>query len=246
LVNVAELYLMSGEAESAVERYREAVGLGQEIGKMDWAATAMVQLGDALVARDELLSATARYQEVLGIAQEMGAAPLVAHAQRGLAAVALEEGRSADAVDLATRAAEAAAGAPKEEAMARVVLARALLAEGDIGGAAEAADAAARLARESQHREAWALAEAVTARVSARSIDPADVRAALERLEGVAGEVAGAGLVTAALELRLTLGELELDARRRTRGRARLGEVAAEARERGLALIARRAEEALP
>jgi DNA-binding winged helix-turn-helix (wHTH) protein/tetratricopeptide (TPR) repeat protein len=145
----------------------------------------------------------------------------------------------AEAVSLAREAASwyGARGMRGHEARALALLAEASLRTGDLLQAREAAGRARAQAERSEDRELRLAVAMRAARVAAAAGDPAE---ALQSLASALADADKAGLVAAALEGRLALGEIQT-ARQDGRGAATLETVRTAALARGFRLLERRA-----
>jgi len=143
------------------------------------------------------------------------------------------EGRAGDAAAQLRDVPDAfkKAGSPEYEAWARALRARALLGVGDVAAAQEEMRKARGLVGAvipPEVRFALAVAEG-RGRAAA-----GDAAGAARSLEAAAAQARAAGLKAYELEARLALAEVEMRSGRAETGRARLREVASEARATGL------------
>jgi ATP/maltotriose-dependent transcriptional regulator MalT len=172
--------------------------------------------------------------------EAMGEKTNAAFTRVALAGIAVDEGRPSDAEAPAREVADSFAkeGFAREEGWARVVLGRALLAQGKTAPARGEADRAASLAGQADDRSLRAAARVLQARVRVASGgDPASAARALRRL--LAG---GEGPLSTESRLEARLALAELESRQDPRAAARdLVALEAEARTRGFGLVATQA-----
>src|SRR5262249_8116083 len=127
-------------------------------------------------------------------------------------------------------------------AEANAVLALALLAEGNSVEAQSVAERALALSRQSPDIMARFEATLAAQIVHARS---GKLEAAAKALDDIRAESARDGFVEYEFEARLGLAELDLQSGRTAMGRARLQQLADDARKKGFILIARKARSAI-
>jgi hypothetical protein len=179
--------------------------------------------------------------------QEVGDKIEVAHGRLQVAEMALDEGKSAPAV-AAAQAAEAVfeeAHAGRYAAEAKLILARALLAEGQLDDARRTVEqvlAVAKASHNSQLELAGSITQAMTESSSGRSNDMSE---AWTRLNRLVTEACTAGFSELALEARLALGQLELRRGKLSAGRTRLEALKRAAGQDGVVLISLQAAAAL-
>jgi len=130
---------------------------------------------------------------------------------------------------------------PGGEAAANLLLARTLLANGQVSEAREKVDQAARVASETHDRELALSAAVASARVRASSREPKDVREALAILRNLVSTAGESTFAEQLYEARLALGEIELKSADKTVGRSDLEALQKEASSQGFQLIAQKA-----
>jgi len=238
---LGQVALAAGELARAREEQEQAVAIAEEAGDPYQRGYVLQALGEVLLAAGELDAAAERLAESEDARIEFGERGPLAEARAASARLLLARGREAAAVELLRGVAEElrSLGNRDYEADARALLARALLAVGDLEGAEEAAEGARELGASSENphvRLSVALATAEVGAARGRG------REARRRLEAAVAEAERLGLVAAGLQLRLALGELELDAGL-PGARPRLEELARDAKARGFERIAAEARE---
>lgn len=238
---LAETGDLEGAARLARESEPEAPGALHE---HLWSAESLWLQGTVLAARGELGAAREKLEAARRLLDATSMRHQAAEIVLSLAALALAEGKSAEAVSLA-RVGVAHHRTWSELSWlvpsASAVLARALLAEGRVAEAAAAFESVGLAAARSEsalHRLEVAIDGA---RLRAAQ---GDARAAAEELRRIVADAERIGYVSTALSARLALGEALLLA---DPGRARqeLRSLAAEARAKGFALITLQARELL-
>lgn len=141
-------------------------------------------------------------------------------------------GNLADALAAARRAAHGfeQTKTERDAAMADLLQAKALLI---------------KIAQTSHGRELDLSARVMPARIQAASKNPADLTEAVKRLDAVLAEAIACSFEAIALESRLALGQIELNSRDQSSGRAPLVALQRQADRRGFQLVARKAAAAL-
>lgn len=217
------------------------IGIARKIGSRPLEANALRDLARIAEAAGELASAQDLLRESLRLSTEMRDHLKTAAARVDLAQIELERGESDSAERLARETAEwyRARRISGGEAAATTILADSLLALGRRDEARIAAERVRKLLPEDD-RELFVSVAPALARVETAAGAPG----ALQRLREAISEAEEAGFVLAALEARLTLGQLLLG-RGDAAGRTTLQVVQKEATARGLGSIARRAAEAI-
>jgi DNA-binding winged helix-turn-helix (wHTH) protein/tetratricopeptide (TPR) repeat protein len=210
-----------------------------------------VLLGEALRrsartdwAMGRLAEARRDFERALALRLQAGEDTEAMGLRLDLTRLAISEGRYNEAVRLAREASEwyEAREMAGNEAQGRSLLAEALLRQGRLAAAQEAAERARDRAERSEDREMRVLVATRLARVEAAG---GQTGKGIRELRRQIPEAQAAGYVNAVLQARLALGELLLAAGEVEAGLAALLEVRKEAEERGFALLARRAGQAL-
>jgi tetratricopeptide (TPR) repeat protein len=243
LINLGELFLIRAEPSRAADRQNEALRISREIGSKWYESIALFLLAEVLLATDRLAEADVRHRKAQDLREEIGAATAVLTSRLARAALALDAGRSGEALAAARELAETYRGTQDTdgEALAEALEARSLLARGMEPEAAAAAERAATLAAKSQDLQFRLGVEVTTLRV--RSLAGTSHTTG-ERLAEIAAEAEEKGAMALALEARLALGEVEIAAGE-SAGRKRLEKLAKEAEKRGMMLLARKAREVI-
>jgi tetratricopeptide (TPR) repeat protein/tRNA A-37 threonylcarbamoyl transferase component Bud32/TolB-like protein len=238
-VELGILLLQQGEIGEARKHEEEAVRLARETLLKPGEAHALFQLGEIAIAAGDLAGARRHHERALALRREMNETRTAFESQLALAALALEEGRPADAEHEAHRVAEALGqiSAPLLAA-ADLLTARARLARQDAPGAAQALASAEQLSRQTERvslRHALFMVQA--------AVDAAEghLREARKRLSTLQPMLARSGMVLAELERRLLL--LQIDhAGGRPRVQPDVSALEKDARVRGAGLIVRRVQ----
>ena len=238
-LNLGMIDISQGNLEDARAGLEEARQKSQELGLRSDEAVCLAALGDIALAEDDLTLADKRYQRSMEIRKQLGEKGSIAGTQVSLAALALEQNRSADAESLARQAIQEfqLEKAPNQEAGARDVLAQALLAERKLAEAsAEIATAGGLGATDPP----TLLSLAITgARISAASTGTA---VALRKLEATSKRARELGLSPYELEVRLAIGEIQTQGGMKDGARAGLEALRRDAAQMNYKLIARKAD----
>jgi DNA-binding winged helix-turn-helix (wHTH) protein/tetratricopeptide (TPR) repeat protein/TolB-like protein len=246
-LGLGDVLLAQGKHSEAKRRYSEALAICRQLGNRSREASALASLakvqrieGDTPEARRNAAEAAAKFQEV-------GDKIEVAHVRLQVAEMALDEGKKAAAATAARDAerifAEAEAG--RYEAEAKLILARALLAQGQLDDARKTIGQVMAIAKAS-HNPQLELACSITQAVAeSASGKPGDVSEAWTRLNRLVTEASTAGFSQLALEAILALGEMELKTGKLSAGRARLEALRKESSEDGVVLVSLKASAAL-
>jgi len=243
LANLGNILVERGELGQATAAFDQAAAIAEKIGYKSGRASILHDATQVFLDRDQLLQAREREEQVLRIQKEVGDSVAIARSQMTLAAIAIEEGKPAEAEALI----RAAAPQFQQETMATdasqssALLARVLLAQSKIRDAEAAAANATAVAAHTSDRSTQLVANLATAEVNARSgKEPAATKA----LESVLSESVRDGYKEFEFEARLDLGRLELRSSRAS-GRQRLEKLTEDAAQRDFRLIARKARQEL-
>src|ERR1700730_9631908 len=247
LLGLGDVQLAQGKHSEAKRRYSEALEICRRLGNRSREASALSGLanvqrmeGDALEARKNAAEAIAKFEKV-------GDKIEVAHVRLQVAEMDLDEGKSA----LSATAARGAqrtfedAKAGRYAAEAKLVLARALLAQGQFSESRKIVEevmAVAKASHNSQLELAGSITQAVAQSASGMAGDVSDACARLARL---VGEASAAGFSELALETSLALGEIELTTGKVSAGRARLQALQKESGDNGVLAVSEKASAAL-
>lgn len=236
----ARLALRTGDVKRARSLGEALLHLTRQTGARSFEGWAHHELGRAQRIAGDLPAARASFQSAQRASSETGDQARGAVTRLELARLELSEGRSGEAAGMA--GAVAAWAGPRSfawlEAQALAVQAEALLREGRKAEAAAAGERVRALIRVSKDRELVLLTTVSLARLEAAD---GEVDGALRDLREAIAEAEKIGLVTAALEARLALGEIEARSGRGDRGKRTLRELRRDAEARGFAELARRA-----
>lgn len=239
-LEVANISIALGDLAGAKELLLEALRMCRKLEDKECTANALSSLGEVLFEQGELAGAEARFEEARAIRAKLRTPGPEALLRIWLGFAALERGDAPKAEALA-REAEVALRESRliEEGLACNLLVQALLAQGKRREAEEPAQRAASLLEGAETPEMRVPLTLAAARVR---LAPRQAEAAALGLAKAEAAVAEAHKTKAgtALEARLTLGELEIAAKRST-GVKRLASVEREARKMGFARIAHRA-----
>jgi len=244
LSNLADVLLKRGEIDSAKADVERAIELEQEMGYKRPLGFSMLLMTQILLAQDKLEAAQFTAERAITLRKELKDEARVRESEMLLAEIALEKGKVAEAESL-TRTAAAAFDELKmadlgTEAYAN--LARALLAQEKTHEAQVAAARSMALSRQAGDRAEHFEATLATAAVLTESGRSAEAAKALEILRT---EASGYGYVVYEMESRLQLGHLEIKSGKGAAARARLAQLQIDARNKGILLIARKANAAL-
>ena len=231
-----------GDLAGAKEKYEEVLAIARETDDKHNAGYALFGKGLILALQGDLAGARKAQEESLAIRKEIGEPATMAESQLALAGIALEEKRWSEAEELAKGAlAEFRAEKLKEsEVQARIVLARAYVAQGKAGDARREMETAGGLAAKSSFAEVRLSYAIEAARVKGALGKAAEGR---KGAEAVLAEAEKLGYREFVLEAKLAMGEMEIKMGRIADGRKRLEGVEKTAREWGYAGLARRARE---
>ena len=232
--------LLRADLDEAQSQLEEGLALAERAQNKSLVAAAHQGLGQVRLRRGDVAGARGRYEQALAMRDAMGEEKEAAESRMLLAELALADRRplEAEAQSRELPGVFARIGAPEEEVVSRAIRARAFLAAGDVGAAAaEVPRARAPAGRVVSPAVRFALAVA-DGQVRAAA---GDAMGAMKILEATAAEARASGFYEYALTARLALGEAEMRFGRAETGRAGLREVEAEARAKGLDLLARQA-----
>ena len=240
LSNIASILFQQGDLAGAKKTYEEALQVCREIGKKGYSASCLNGLGEVLLAQGDLAGARKHQQEALEIENQLGEKGTSAEIRLSLAGLSIEGRRPTEAEALASQAAEEfrAERMADNEASARAVLARALLAQGKLPEAQKAIDNALTLLKSSERRGVRLSVAITAARVMAALGRAAEAR---KSLANVLAEAKKHGFIGLQFEARLALGEIEMKSGETPAGRAHLEQLQKEATAKGFTLIARKA-----
>ncbi len=249
---LANVYLLEGRLHEAQHEAEHAIKMfAAREADFQYAAEAMVVLGEILEAEGDLPGARRKFQDSLDTRVKLGYPGLAAESRASLASLSAEEGHAHDA-EVAIR--EVLPEFEKEKDIASSVLAnvdlsRALLMQDKYEEALKAVVVAKELARKSPDPAVTlpVLIQEARARFAAgdaggeKRVAAAGARGQLQSAVAKAHRLGYFGL---SCEARLALGELEVQANPAL-GRSELEALARETREHGFELISRKASRLL-
>lgn len=191
----------------------------------------------------DLDGARQNYQAALSTRRELGEKGASAESLLQLAALALEEGRPAEAESNARKALEEfqAEKMTSQQVWAYATLGRASLAAGKLGDAQRAIALGNPIMQRTQQRDVHLDFQIATAQVQAASGKPADVDAALRGLEATIKDAQKSGLLRLVYGGTLAWSEVQIKSGNAADGRSRLASLQKEALAKGYLLAARTA-----
>jgi len=249
LSRLADLNLTRGRVQDARKMAQQAVDAYQATqGQYQYLTAAMLVLGNVQAEQNDLSGARSQFEQSLAIAQKIGASANVAESQEGLARLAIEENRPAQAESL-LRTAIAEFEREKSDpasSSAYTLLSRALLMQRKFDDAQNTSQRGAELSLTSSDPALKLPAEIQQARVEAASTeaDGKHTAAALRRLQSVIATASRLGYYKLECEARLALGELEVKTNS-SLGQKHLKALASETHNHGYELLARQVERAM-
>jgi DNA-binding winged helix-turn-helix (wHTH) protein/tetratricopeptide (TPR) repeat protein len=240
----ARLAYRGGDLAGARKLLAEQLRIGGETGATWLRADALHELGRAALAAGDLPAARKSFAESLALSAAGGQDLLAASTRLELARLELADGRIEEAGRQARESAAwfAQREIPSGEVEALSVLIQVLLRQGHLDEARGAAARVRARVDKGEDRELRLQALPWTARADAAG---GEVERATRDLRQALAQARDTGLVVAALELRLALGEVELRTGDAAQARTLLEEARRDAQARGFVLIARRAAASL-
>jgi eukaryotic-like serine/threonine-protein kinase len=234
-INLGTTYLNLGNLGESRRHLEEALSKSRQLNLRSSVAAALVVMGDLAVTEDALASAEQDYQQSLTIRTGIGEKAGIANSWLSLSALDIEKKDLVSAIDRARRATEEFHNEHNDdqEAMARNILARGLLAQGNTAGAQDEYDKISKLAV--QDRSVQLSLSTTGARLLGRS---GKTEAAAHQLNGVVDRAQQSKLPAYEFEARLSLAELESNS---VSARTDLQRLEKESTSRGFKLVARKA-----
>ncbi len=252
LYRLADLELTEGKLKEARLHAEQAnTALQKDNGAYQYMTSAIDELGDILEQQGDLDKARQLFEQSLAIRKKMGETGLVAESLEELAQISLEEGnpeRAEPVLHGVISEFEKEHGDP-DASTAYILLSRVLREEGKLNEAAEAAKRAADLSLTSSDPALRLPAAIEGARIEAamsrsNGRNAAHPSGAIQSLNSAAAAAKRLGYFNVECEARLALGEIETRLNPAT-GRTLLTSLAVEARNHGLELLARHAEQSM-
>jgi tetratricopeptide (TPR) repeat protein len=217
--------------------YREAIALqaGPELE-----AAARAGLAEMMLLAGELQPARREQEAALALRRRLADPAAIARSQLALAALDLEEGWPGEAAALVQEVLKGLRERRDQtgEVIARTLLARAQLAQGEVVPARRSVDTATSLAGDHPPPEARLSLALVDSQVAAAEGNRLRAEWLLDELQK---EVLANRQIGPQLEVRLALGRLQLEGGDRDQGQALLRAVSVDATARGYGLLATRA-----
>ena len=240
LGNIGGLMIELGDPDSARKYFEQALTRMREISFLSGEPYPAAGLGDASYMQGDLAGARKLYEDALRIAHEAHRDDRAAEIQTALAVVAREEKRFADGEALVR---SALATFDKDNSIenagwARAVLARILLAQGNLAEAQIQAEKAIALSQQTPSQFPHFEAILADAQVKAKAGKTSEARKALETMLVSAHK---SGYRFFEYEARLLLAEIELQSHSPAAG-PHLAALEKEAKDHGLLLISNRAQ----
>jgi serine/threonine protein kinase/tetratricopeptide (TPR) repeat protein len=239
LSDKGDLAADQGDLGEAMRQYDESLRIFRDIGEKGYQAAALAEIGHVRAEQGDTTAARALYDQALAMQKPLGVKGDLAQTQVAMAELLCDINEAPDAVNLLHTALAEFQTEKKasDEILARGILARALLLQGQIAPARAAIDAAAALIDRGSimNRLEWQL-------------DDARVRAAEKDLTGaersareVLAESAEHGLVSLQLKASLALAEIHAAGSNTAAVRRELQRLQKAAQAKGLGLIVHKA-----
>jgi eukaryotic-like serine/threonine-protein kinase len=240
LDSLASLRFDGGDLARARHLNEEALAIYEAVGDRSHIASELRTIAAILRAQGDLEGARRRLEQALSVQGQLGEKTAAALSRVGLARIALEQRRGADAEGLARTSVEEFRSQKlrHEEGWAQGLLAEILLSQRKLDDARSAVHRATELMDTSKNRRTRLDVNIANARVLAAS---GSLPEAERRLQGAIAEARQIHSMDRELESRLTLGEVELVSGHAAAGRARLAAVRKDAAAKGFGLVARKA-----
>jgi tetratricopeptide (TPR) repeat protein len=238
-LNLGIVAFLQGRLENARDHAQSALRKSQDLHLKSDQAISLMQLGDVLLAENDLKEASKYYQEALDLRTQLGEKGTIAATNVSRAALSLEENRAPAAEALAQQASEEfrTENSPGQELAARDVLAQALLAQGKVKDASTEVNQAAQLTVTDLSTQLSF--EITRGRVSARAGNPAD---GLAKIVAAGERAKQIGMIPYALQARLAAAEIQIAQCDAARARTDLTSLHSEASRLKYNLIASKAQ----
>jgi DNA-binding winged helix-turn-helix (wHTH) protein/tetratricopeptide (TPR) repeat protein len=245
LNNVADVLYAKGDLRGARVKYEQVLAMYEKLGDKSGSAYAHTGIGEIQAEQGDLIAARKSYEQALAIRESTG--ELTGENRLALASLSLEEGRAADSEANARRAAEEfrTKQMVDKEGQAEVIVARSLLAQGNLAKANESIAQAGALARQISNPTLRLPIEIevgiAAAQIRAASHKQSDLSEAIASLGQRLAEATNSHLMALEFEAALALGEVEIQAGKASAGRARLQALEKDASSHGFLLVAKKA-----
>ena len=236
LTNIGNVLVQMGKFNEARPYFEQGLALHRQTGYRDGELYPMFGLGDVALAQGDLAGARKQYEQTLALSKELNEEDIGAAMHFSLATVSLFEKHYEEGAALAREASTAFAksNSVDNEALAQAILARNLLAQGNLAGARAAAEQGAALAKKVAAPSSGFEVALADARVKARSGNWNQARA---ELEGVIASTHTIGYRWYEYQARLALAEIDLWSGSAS-ARMHLDALEKEARTNGFLLVA--------
>ena len=245
LHNIGMLTLDQADLTVSRARAEEALAIRRDIGDKPGISTSTRLLGRVIRIQGDLTASHKHFAEALALQVQLGQATQAAYTRQELAEALNDEGRAAEAEPLIREAIKAhqAQEAIGEEAYCLRVLAESEMLQSKLAEAQRSIDAANRLVSKVPNVSRRLAIQLTQARVDAANGEVAEAKARL--ISTMTKAAAETSLTEIQFEARLSLGELELKEGQTAAGRARLSELEAAAKAKGMGLYVDKANAAL-
>ena len=239
LVAMGDMLQHQGDLMAARKNYQDSLSQSRATGDKSMAAYALVGLGRIAVNEADFAEARKDFEDALALRSELGERGNSAATQVALADLAIEEGHFDDAASAARNARDQLQkeALSDEEIISTVVLARALLAKGEVPGAARELSQRDLCARKSQNIAIQMEFGIEKARIEAAAGKRASAETSLKTLLARARK---AGFVLYQLKSRMAAEEIAMATDNSGESRMRIEQLEKDANAKGFNLIARK------
>ena len=240
LVDLGDLLQHQGDLAGAAKNYHDALELSRGSGDKSMAAYALFGLGNLAIAGADFAGAKKYFDEALALRNELGERGNVDVTRVALARLAVEQNEAQEAAASLREVREdlRKANWHEDEIEATCLLARALLAQGDVADAQRELEGVAVISAKNQNLAGRLDFAIVSGLVESASGKPA---AARTTLNAVLAEAAKSGFLNYELEARLALAEIDLKRAHAAKPGAQMEKLEREAKAKGFELVAREA-----
>jgi DNA-binding winged helix-turn-helix (wHTH) protein/tetratricopeptide (TPR) repeat protein len=240
LNNLGDLSRQNGKLDAAETHYRRAKATAEEIESKSAVAYVLSGLGDVYKDRGDLAQARKFYEESLTIRKQVGEKQTVGETQVALARLSIEDGHSDDVEHTLRQSKEQfhLEQQADDELAASIGITEALLARGKEADAQKEIAGSQELASRSQNLLARLQYDLAYTRVLLASDHP---EASEPRLQRVLREARAHGFAGIELEAMLAAAELEKRSGHTALAQTQLASLERAARDKGFALVARKA-----